>query len=765
MAIPDLSMPGAAIYQRLLEQAMRLSATMLSQVLSATRLSIREDVQRMRSMLERDHLELSVKLLDIHAPRLCERFPVVLGGVFRRSVGPEAKLGLLSGQSLRFDQLELMDETQVQERVEMARVLQHVMARAEAPLTELNTYVCALVGLDHVSPERNPLRPDSYVTALQQIMTELTVPTQVRTDWLQHMSSALGDALSAAYMEWSTQLQGQRVQGVGFSVIRTPETTMPKSGQSLQDRGERAVWTPQYRQTVLTLDRLRRLMTGSLDAPPDSPKATFARQFASEFESGQDRVVLNTVSAPDTGFQATVPAALDALQEMQQVETMVQRMQQRPAPSSGRVDAGISGMAVRTELTQNATTMSQVLSLEVVSLMVENLVRDSRLLLPVRKIIERLEPALLRLVIIDPRFFIDRQHPARRLLQEISQRGLAFAAADDPEFSAFLLSLQRHVSPLAVMQIDGAQPFEAALNQLQQDGDDPGKRATIASQIDNAMTVLGYAEERNMLADHMAVRLRAIPDMCKVPSAVLDFLCGPWTQVMAEAELKDKTKSDDPGEYKALVPELLWSAQPDLTRTDVARLTRLVSRLLSKLREGLGLIAYPSVKTSAFFDVLMKLHQQAFRPAVKEAPLKPIEGLAASLLASDDLWLAPAEAKASGFMAFADEVNSPPVAPQQLTELLLEPELTAESLKIGAWVELQGKGTSQRLQLSWISPHHTMYLFTGARGKTQSMTQRMLQRLLAQGRLRVVSEQATMVDGALDAVVHTAILNSIDGKL
>jgi hypothetical protein len=750
------------MYQSLLEQACGSAAVMLSQVLAAARLSIREDVQRMRGMLERDHLELSIKLLDLHAPRLSERFPAVLSGVFRRSVGPEAKLGVLSGQALRLEQLELMDEAQVQERVELARVLQHVLARAEGALTELNTYVCALAGLHHVSPERNPLRPDSYVAALQQIMTELMLPTLVRTVWLQHLSAPLGDALSAAYLEWSAQLQGQRVQGVGFSVIRTPEVASATAG-GLQRRGERAIWTPQYRQTVLTLDRLRHLMAGDLDAQSDHPKEAFVRQFAREFEAASNHQASQTGSLPDTDFAATVPAALDALQEMQQIETVVQRMQQRPAVPAGRADANTQAMLVRAELTQKATAMSQVLSLEVVSLMVDNLVKDSRLLPPVRTIIERLEPALLRLVMIDPRFFIDRQHPARRLLQEIAQRGLAFGALDDADFNAFLLSLQRHVSPLAVLHIDGAQPFEAALDRLLQDWDDPAARATMASQIDSAVAVLGYAEQRNMLAGKMASRLLSIPEIRKVPVAVLDFLSGPWTQVMAEAELKDHSGSDDPGQYKALVNELLWSAQPELTRKDVARLTRLVSRLLSKLRDGLGLIAYPSIKTSAFFDVLMKLHQQAFRPAVKETP-PAHEGLAASLLTNDDLWLVPAEAKASGFMAFPDEVRPPATAAPQQADRPLLPDLMAPSLQVGSWVELPDKAGWQRLQLSWISPHNSMYLFTSARGKTQSMTQRMLERLLSQDKLRVVADQTSIIDGALDAVVHTAMLNSIDAN-
>jgi len=172
------------------------------------------------------------------------------------------------------------------------------------------------------------------------------------------------------------------------------------------------------------------------------------------------------------------------------------------------------------------------------------------------------------------------------------------------------------------------------------------------------------------------------------------------------------------------------------------------------------------------------LHQQAFRPApVDVAPAlpKPPAGLAASLLSQQDQWVAPAEAKASGFMVFADEpAAKTPVALAQAAEPELLPAIPGTvvelpeqlpmvpALAVGSWLELEIKGHWQRTQLSWVSPHGTMYLFTSGQGKTQSMSQRMLARMLAAGRLRVLSDQASMVDGALNAVVHTAMLNSID---
>lgn len=725
---------------------------MLSRILVVARRSMRDDAQRMKGLLERDHLELSVKLLDLHGPQLCERYPRALEDAFHRHHAPETRLGVVSTHGLRIEQLELMDESQVQERVEMARALQHVLLVAQDSLSEFNTFVCALLGHDHVNAERNPLRPDAYVAALQTLMSEMNVPALVRMAWMQHMSSSLGDALGAAYLEWSAQLQGQGVQPAAFTVVRVPDVAKPR--RAARDGGERMIWSPQHRQTVLTLGRLRRLMAGEMDTASSDPKVAFARQFSRQFETEQES---------QTSFESTVPAAFEALQEMQQVDQVVQRMAQRPGAVEGQGELPVSGQSVREQIMGRAQGLGQSLSLEVVALMIDNLVHDTRLLEPIRDIIERLEPALLRLVLVDARFFVDQKHPARRLLQEIAQRGLAFGSVDDPQFNAFLVSLQRFVTPLAGLHIDNAEPFDLALKSLISLWDEADARTDIPSQMDSAMAALEYAEERNLLADKLVSGMRTIPEFQQVPASVVDFLLGPWSQVMACAQLNDRSGADDPGEYKALVNYLLWSAQPELTQKNVGKLTKMVPRLLSGLREGLRLIDYPSTKTSVFFDMLMKLHQQAFQTA----PVLPMPsgraGLVASLRDDHDHWVAPAEVKASGFMALPEEE-----AVEQHAEHAGVAGVVAESvdtglatMAVGTWVELQVNAVWVRTQLSWVSPQRTMYLFTSGQGKTQSMTQRMLERLLKLGTLRVLSEQP-MVDGALNAVVQTAMLNSLD---
>jgi len=219
---------------------------------------------------------------------------------------------------------------------------------------------------------------------------------------------------------------------------------------------------------------------------------------------------------------------------------------------------------------------------------------------------------------------------------------------------------------------------------------------------------------------------------------------------------------------------LLWSTHPELTRRNIAKLTRLVPLLLGNLREGLETIHYPATKTSVFLEALMGLHQQAFRlakqPAAPQPPASEVVAAPSTrphLVDDGNPWVAPEEAQASNFIDLPD---------MSADHAALPPALTADSaaaddadvaapvlstLALGSWVELWVNDQWVRTQLTWASPHGTLFLFTNAQGATQSMTRRSGDKLVAAGHLRVISSRP-VVDGALNAVAQMALRNSVN---
>lgn len=778
-----------SLYQALVREAAAGGAGLMGKLVAAARLALQAQEAATRDLRERDALANSANQLRQFELQLCKSYPDALLLAF---ADPEVgkRSSNLKVAEVQFDQLELMDDTQVLTSVTLARIQQSAMQISEVILAELNTLICSLLGLGAVRADVNPLRPEAYVNALKEVVDKTQATPAMQLQWCGAMSATLGLELRTFYVALCSRLRKDGVMSVAYSMpsarsahgtaSRTPafpssapgamgygpESVSPAlQNPSLQNAASPAsVRTHGKEDALLTLDKLRKLLSGELGpAPTASRVEQFAAQFAQQFDDDQ-----REGEGTGTGFDATLPAALQALTDMKQVDRVVQSLEQRRGGSTAEnkpQEHSIEGQ--RLALRRNASNVAQALSLEVVTLMVDNMAHDPRLLEPVRQVIRNLEPALLRLALVDPRFFSDKQHPARRLLQAVTHRSMAFESSAASGFVEFLTELQAVLAPLFSAAIENAEIFETKLALLLR-GWSQYTEAN-ANRHDTAVEVLQHAEARNLLAERIAQGIESHPDSTKVSPVVIDFLCGPWAQVVAQARIKQGAGSAAAEKFEALIPALLWSAHPELARASPSKLTRLVPRLLTTLREGLELIHFPGTRTSLFLEALMAIHQQAFRaPGAAATAPKPQVLERHRPVLDDNPWMAPEEAAASNFVELKETPDKPlqsdtPIAPDML--IVAEPEtFTDGDLPLGSWVEMWVNEQWVRTQLTWASPHGTLYLFTGVFGTTQSMTRRSRDKLLATGKLRLISGRP-VDEGALDAVAQTALRNSLDSAL
>jgi hypothetical protein len=806
-----------ATYRDVVQDAATGGASLMGKLVSSARLALQTREAASRDMRERDQLTESAKLLRMHEAALCKKYPEALLDAFSNPEGVK-KATAVAIADLQFDQLELMDEVTVMTSVALARTQQVAVLASEASLSDLNTLICSLLGLGAVRPERNPLRPEIYVKALKETIESTKVPSAIQLDWISCMSATLGQELRTLYVGLCKKLRADGVVSASFAVTQTVtalgvgrgvaqdamrlSTVAPENANSapmaqgvmssgvpiraaesnsqqafapgLQSMGEPAIQSQSSgeralgrEEALLTLDKLRRLLSGELGShTPMNRVEQFAAQFEQQFEGGPSAAQFSAANR-QTEFDATVPAALEALTEMRQVERVVQSIEQRrnlaqgtPLPQS--VDA------TRSALRHNVRDIAQALSLEVVTLMVDNIARDPRLLEPLQQLVRSLEPALLRLALVDPRFFTDKQHCARRLLQDITHSSLAFNAVTAEGFDVYFQGLQDTLAPLLTANIESAEPFERTLAVLQEGWGRIERLKEKDREV--AVEVLKHAEARNLLAEKIARGIEAHPDSKRVPPVVIDFLCGPWAQVVAQARIKGGAGSAAADKYQALITAMLWSAHPEMARESVSKLTRLVPKLLTTLREGLDTIRYPATKTSAFLESLMAIHQVAFR-STSETPVPadplPAQTESPQRVEQGDPWIAPEEVNTSNLMEIREEPADAPAGSDAPSAEVEASAVTAETIQVdgelplGAWVELQTNGQWVRTQLTWASPHGTLFLFTSAFGTIQSMTRRSRDKLIEAGRLRVISGHA-VVEVALDGVAQAAMRNSVD---
>ncbi|MBC5784312.1 DUF1631 family protein [Ramlibacter sp. USB13] len=647
-----------------------------------------------------------------------------------------------TAEVLRFEDLQLFADEQLDQSIEIARAQQEVAMSVDDTLPPLDALISTMLGWRTIQPGLNPVRPDVFVRALQFTLQEHVPENEVREALITPAAGLLGVNLRRLYKEMSDWLRSTGIEPAVPLGGRIDKGT-GASGKSVTDAAAK---------TLLTLDRLRKLLTGDFDQPR---KAEFVH---------------------------TVPASMAMLQDLKKTDELVKRLEQRPkaAPAPAQpVD-----MLAEVGLPQTAPVrIGQQLGEEVVHMMFEHLMEDRRLLPGLKRQLKTMEAAVDRLAKEDSRFFADKNHPARMVLDRITQRSLAFASEQDPGWGRFIASVESASKWLESKVVD-AETFKELLQSLQEQWKDQDQGSK--QKREEAARALLHAEQRNLLAQKLGNEFVNLLEGLDVADFVRDFLRNAWAQVVAEAQLSCVDGSSDPFGYRALVDDLVWSVQKtSAQRGRARRLVQMIPGLLQRMREGLARIGYPPELTQRFFDHLITLHKAAVQegrdPAAQKAADEAWEEESKFSDSAVEMWLDGVEVQESGYVDFPgletdiEHVASPEAAQQEAVAREQEAlraeeedapgEVTAaaarpDDLRVGTWVEIQIKGDWVRAQLTWCSPHATLFMFTAVGGTAHSMSRRTLDRLRASDHVRVVADRP-VVDEALDQVAQAALKNSL----
>jgi len=750
--------------------------------------------------------------------------------------GPGAALtGARTSSFSALEAFSLVDDADVSQAIESSRLLQLVLPAVEQSLAELNTLVSATQGLPTVRPELNPLRPDIFAQALQDMIFAAPVDRAISSLWIRYLAAPLGRELKLVYERLINQLEMANVQGAGYRVLQTPASGgsrsrgnqqtggRPEGGQGA-GRGDESPPPPPPSVGYVSDEPLRPSQFADLSDP--EVKSDLFHDFLFNGASNAQRGLapayydsieeeLKALKAARETAQAPLSesraAPLSGYQKMPTVDRPQRVVDERSQLSQqvwGAYGRPRERDIVRTQLKKEARQVGQVMGLEVVRKLVSHVAQDPRLLAPVREAIVALEPSLMRLAMVDPHFFSDEDHPGRRLMERVAQRSFSYNDEFSSEFSEFLQPVIRAFNKLNGRDIKDAQPFDAALATLAQHWEEQDRFE--AKNRDNLLQALHFAEERQTLADEIALDLSRRSDLGDVPALVLDFLFESWALAMAHARLTDTRNQVDPEGFGSVVPDLLWSVKREVTLKRPAKLFEMLPSLLGKLHAGLALLGQDPRESEVFFQELMKLHRPVLKlrrlKSQRDAeesgamPLEPEEAPAPTFITDPTTeprqarsaappWLGRDDLDAAGFE------DTLPTAPGELAPLDDDTPAVAESaatgdpaetpgtqpalqqnvpspaagpaiapaeaerlllgLRAGHWVDLYSKHRWLRAQLIWAGTKGTLFMFVSHGGQPHSMTRRSCERLIRDRLLRPVDTQG-VVGQALDALALEA---------
>nr|WP_216293567.1 DUF1631 family protein [Delftia acidovorans]MCA1067389.1 hypothetical protein [Delftia acidovorans] len=668
---------SVAALQACLVQAVRGSEALILRLLQRTAHAMEQADQPGSGLPRRAEIPEALELLARHRAPMLKGYGRALLECFGQSGGAAAwpPVPGMSGASgvpgtTDFASLSLLDDSVLQSQLAHQRLLQHVAPQVEIALAELDALVSAVQGLDRVQPERNPLRPHSYVQALQRVIDDTGVDPGSAACWLGFMREHLGALLVSEYGHIAQSLRDKGVQPAAYG-LAPAQAPSPEAGRRHSDLPGQSRWrAPSHygdavaqsraygsfgqqaqedeltRRLVAALLSDPRWMDSHREAPAAAPSSMLALahntssysvpgQFAPAMD-GASR--LQTTAWQGSETAPTVLAALPegwtslscmALESVQhhsaQLEQLMQALQppeqQEPAPGV-RADDGAA--------------------LHTLQRMMRFMAADTRLLPSVQRTVGRLEPLLQQLVVQDARFFEDRSHPARQLLDELTARSLWFDSESAPGYVQFLQVADSAAMRLAALQRADASAFATVLQQLRDGWGGSGMQPVGLGEMPEGGTVTGpvsaalrHVERRGVdprwpetampRAEQIAAAIRRLPSAQGVPDDILEFATGPWAEVIASVqEPVDGSEARDPGGYLALVPSLLWSVSAHAGR-DTDRLVALAPRLQARLRAGLRSVGRTEEEIQAFAARLAGLHQDALDAGVVRQPIESVD--------------------------------------------------------------------------------------------------------------------------------------------
>lgn len=336
--------------------------------------------------------------------------------------------------------LSLVDETQVEVDVEMARALQAIRSVAEHELREVTSYTAALVGDMDVARDHNPLRPEVMAQALWSAAQALPLQQAYQLAFMRHASPGLAQLMRETYAGACARLEAQ---GVEPATYRTVIIFGSQNGRRQQD----SFFDPKANRTdsPVTLPP-----PGTRPGPQAAPRSTATPAGSPAAVHAQ-----GTGGTPAAARLALEQVLLRADATLRALDAQAERPQREALRQQQRQQ-----MMQSTELAPDRELV------ELVGRLFDTVLGDRRLEVDLQNLLARLQSAVLRLALRDPALLDHHTHPLWLFMDRIALQGELHPPPGDPERAQMLRYVHGLLDTLTSEQPRDADPFRWARERL-----------------------------------------------------------------------------------------------------------------------------------------------------------------------------------------------------------------------------------------------------------------------------------------------------------
>jgi len=688
--------------------------------------------ERAGSDAEQSRYFAAMRQVRLGRPRIEERFAEAVGEGFAALTRPPAPAPAPGADIL---DLELMDDTRVEEGVARDTASSRVRARASLALAQLCTRLDHLVAERSVDDSCNPLDPRQLADAFGEGVAELDVDIQPKLILYKLFEKQLLQGLPAL-CERANRLLAEA--GVlpdmrGTAVVTRAQGPQPTSGAAAQTGGASS---PAGGGTG----------GGESSAEEDRELLGVLRELLAARKHGDG-------TPAHGGAQAAAGEVSQALGEVQADLAAAPR-----ALDAGEIRAALGQvLSGGREIGRAADD-----TIDIVSLLFDVILDDQRLSPSVKALIARLQIPVLRVALQDRSLFASRQHPARQLINELAHAAAGWTEPDDPARDGFYTRMAAVVDRVVDHRDQGPEVFAEALAEFRDYLEQERERARLIEER-TRQAAEGQAkveDARERVQGAIDARLPA-----EAPDVVRRLLQEAWYKVLFITAVKEGTESELWRQRVEVMERLVWSVQP---KSDPAARKRMLSEmpgLLHDLREGLNAVMFnPHEMTRLFRELEAEHLDRLASPPESGAPAsRPADRVAEP--PTD--YRADAGPGAGGIEGSASEADAAgggvPAADGpasgEAAEAPCDPDLLAalerlRSVELGTWFELRdGEGRELRAKLSARLNRGRRFIFVNRAGfKLADREAEPLAEDFVGGRVAILDDD-TLFDRALESVV------------
>jgi hypothetical protein len=659
--------------------------------------------------------------------------------------------------------LELVIDTDDRVEAIATRAARKMGGLLEEPMRELELVVAHLAGREQVPFADSPFGPNVHVPALLHAAIDVDLHPDAWNFFLAAFEPDLARELGRICL---ALLDHFRAHGVDPRAVRRaraakkasapppPRAAAPSAASASERDNEGSAAAPRRGDPVVHGAAASLAGSGGGDAD--------ARLILQDLLARLKGNVSGSVLPPLAAGQGPVGASLlDALGELQALGLEGIHGAMFAGTPAGSINAW------REHLIAQSTRTVDKLTIEIVGMMFDHVLRDGQVPSEIKALLSRLQFPVLKAALLDAAFFASSAHPARRLIDRIAAAAVGWEPyGDDNE--RFRAEVERIVREIMQEFNGDLAQFERALNEFEAFLGDIGPRDS--DPIARAKRALEEAEKREILIINTTIQVRRAFERVELESWLRDFLIGPWVQVLVQASLREGQTKGFSRSFREVIHEIVWSVQPKATVEERRRLVELIPALTRIVRDGLALIRLPQHEQDQFLQQLMAAHAFAVKPTDQATYIRhslqsseiraKLDGL--QLTGSFPLTAIPGGVKVPAgavLRAAADhqvEVNVPAAltdvgAIDKDEEARMDHDLAHWTR--GSWFELWTGEAFIKARLRWVSPLRTMFMFSsGPENRAHVMSPELIRSYLRRSLIRPL-ERAPLTERAAQAVV------------